>query len=227
MTLRISILSFFEHYIPNFKVMAIAAAALVSALAFILMAQFVMWYLALAILAVWSPLAFRTFYTYMLANNKMMAVYFVFVALQSIHMSEHVAQEIQIHLLGRPPSMSHGILGGPVFDTEVLHYLFDSWWIPMNTVLLLVMLRGRERWLWLMLPLVCWHAAEHYVIMVDYWRTGITGTPGLLAAGGHIHWFVSVSRPDLHFLYNLLETVPMLFGFLSQRVQAEKGNING
>jgi len=53
---------------------------------------------------------------------------------------------------------------------------------------------------WALMPLALWHLAEHSVILTTYLRTGITGTPGILARGGLLNG--PLSRPDLHFLYN-------------------------
>ena len=52
--------------------------------------------------------------------------------------------------------------------------------------------------------------------MADYLSTGLAGTPGLLAAGGSLAGGLPVSRPDLHFLYNLAETTPLILAFLHQ-----------
>lgn len=53
---------------------------------------------------------------------------------------------------------------------------------------------------WLLVPATLWHLAEHSVILTTYLRTGITGTPGILAHGGLLNG--PLTRPDLHFLYN-------------------------
>jgi hypothetical protein len=47
-------------------------------------------------------------------------------------------------------------------------------------------------------------------------QTGTAGLPGLLAQGGAIAGGLPLARPDLHFLYNLIETVPLLLGFFAQ-----------
>ncbi len=198
------------------KLVLTTLASVTACIAFVLMADFVWWWLALAILIAWTPLAFKLFSSYM-SMSTALAVWFVFVAVQSVHLSEHLAQMVQIHLLGRTFAMSHGILGGTMFDVEWFHFFFDTGWIPFNTIILLVMLHGRDKWLWIMWPIVGFYAAEHIQIISDYLSTGITGTPGLLGAGGHIHWFLSISRPDLHFTYNLLEEIPMLLGFFAYR----------
>ena len=48
--------------------------------------------------------------------------------------------------------------------------------------------------------------------MATYLRTGVVGSPGLLSAGGLIGG-LPLARPDLHFLYNLAETIPLLVGW--------------
>jgi hypothetical protein len=55
--------------------------------------------------------------------------------------------------------------------------------------------------------------------MSTYLRTGVVGSPGLLSAGGLIAGGLPLARPDLHFLYNVAETLPLLFGW---KVELEK-----
>ena len=53
-------------------------------------------------------------------------------------------------------------------------------------------------------------------IMVEFIRSGIAGTPGLLSSGGVIGGGLPLVRPDLHFLYNLVETAPLVLAFIWQ-----------
>jgi hypothetical protein len=64
------------------------------------------------------------------------------------------------------------------------------------------------------------HAAQCELFSV-YLQTGISGTPGLLSSGGLIGGGLSLSRPGLHFSYNLAEIIPLLLGFLRQVQVAE------
>lgn len=174
---------------------------------FILLCQFLLWEIAMAIITLWLPWCIR----YALDLFKIeytLALYFIFVALQSVHMGEHVAQMVQLHILGRAFANSHGIFGAAL-DVEVLHFLFDSVWIPFWTLYLIY--KRRDLWMIIMLPLALLHCAEHIVIMDYYIRTGITGSPGIMASGGLIG--SPLSRPDLHFLYNLAEESAMILGF--------------
>jgi hypothetical protein len=103
---------------------------------------------------------------------------------------------IQMHVDGQPPAFAHGLIGR--LDLEWVHFgmtlgiaivaiLALTWW-PKNP------------FAWLLMPLALWHLAEHSVILATYLRTGITGTPGVLARGGLLNG--PLTRPDLHFLYN-------------------------
>jgi hypothetical protein len=185
------------------------------ACAFILMCQYIMWYVALALLLVWAPYLVQTIRR-LIKTDVRLALYLVFLVFQSIHFTEHVAQMVQIHLLGRPFSLSHGLFGA-VLDTEWLHFFFDSLYIPFFTLYLLWLYGYHDRWMWILVPLAAWHCAEHVVIMNYYLRTGIVGSPGILAQGGLIG--SPLSRPDLHFLYNAAEELFIALG-LSRKYTA-------
>ena len=51
-------------------------------------------------------------------------------------------------------------------------------------------------------------------MIATYLQTGIAGTPGLLSSGGLLFGGLPIARPDLHFLYNLVETIPLLAAWL-------------
>ena len=194
----------------TFKQRTLVIIALVSA--FILMCQFTMWYIAAILLAAWTPLGIMYLYQ-LIKQDTRIAIYFVFLALQSVHMSEHVAQMVQIHLLFKAFSNSHGLFGA-YFDVEWFHFFFDSLYIPLCTIWLLMLYNSHDKWLLLLFPLALWHCAEHVVIMDYYLKTHIVGSPGILAHGGLIG--SPVSRPDLHFLYNSVEETFIILGFRSK-----------
>ena len=51
-------------------------------------------------------------------------------------------------------------------------------------------------------------------MIATYVQTGVSGTPGLLSSGGLLFGGLPIARPDLHFLYNLVETVPLLIAWI-------------
>lgn len=118
------------------------------------------------------------------------------IVVQLGHQFEHVVQMAQMHLGDQPPAFAHGLIGRldlewvhflmTVFIASVAVFLFTRW--PLNPVC------------WTLMALALWHLAEHTVMLRTYLRTGITGTPGILAKGGLLNG--PLARPDLHFLYN-------------------------
>ena len=75
---------------------------------------------------------------------------------------------------------------------------------------------GANRWLWLTALFSTWQAVEHAYIFSVYLTTGLSGTPGLLAQGGALDGGLPITRPDLHFVYNLIETIPLIAAFVQQ-----------
>ena len=128
---------------------------------------------------------------------------------QTLHLLEHVAQMVQIHILGLSGASAQGIVGQ--LNIEWIHFIWNSW---VLFALLMLVRRLRSSW-WLVATalLAGWHLAEHLVIMGTYLSTGAVGSPGLLSAGGLINGGLPLARPDLHFIYNLAETIPLLIGW--------------
>ena len=172
-----------------------------------------LWKVALLILLAWLPIFFfktREIYR----QYHWLAFFFVLLIAQSVHFTEHIAQMIQIHLLGLSGMQAHGIIG--MLDLEWVHFIFDAVWLPLFVYILLFVYRKSNPWLWVLGVIVTWHAFEHVVIMSYYLRTGIVGSPGLLAHGGIIAGGLALIRPDLHFLYNLIEETLILIAYTYQ-----------
>ena len=141
-----------------------------------------------------------------------LALFYVLVVTQTGHFLEHVAQMVQIHVLGLTGADARGILG--TLDIEWVHFVWNTW-VLVAVVVLLLHYRT-NCWLWLTALFSTWHAIEHAYIFSVYITTGLSGTPGLLAQGGAILGGLPLSRPDLHFIYNLIETIPLILAFLRQ-----------
>jgi len=170
-----------------------------------------LWAIVTATLLPWIPILTRELvWTY--RHYHWLALLYVLVITQGGHFLEHVAQIYQIHVLGLKGPAAPGIFGA--LDIEWVHFLWNSW--VLITVALLVSRFPRNPWLWSLVPMTIWHEVEHSWIMVEFIRSGIAGTPGLLASGGVIGGGLPLVRPDLHFLYNLAETVPLVMAFIWQ-----------
>jgi len=129
---------------------------------------------------------------------------------QTAHLFEHVAQMIQIHVLHLSGANAQGIVGQ--LNIEWVHFIWNAL-VLISLVALLPHFRTNP-WLIALTPLAAWHFVEHSLMIATYLQTGVSGSPGLLSSGGLLFGGLPVARPDLHFLYNLVETVPLLIAWL-------------
>jgi len=134
-----------------------------------------------------------------------------FLALtQTAHLLEHVAQMIQIHVLHLSGDAAQGIVGQ--LNIEWVHFGWNA--LVLVTLLALLPRFPTNPWLIAVTPLAGWHFIEHSVMIARYLETGIPGGPGLLSSGGLLFGGLPIPRPDLHFLYNVVETVPLLVAWV-------------
>lgn len=141
------------------------------------------------------------------AADGWLAFYLVLALTQTGHVGEHVVQVVQLRLLGLGEH-AHGVFGA--LDIEWVHFAWNAW-ILIAVAVLLARFRHNP-WLWVTLPLAGWHLGEHVVLMVIYLASGTAGSPGLLASGGLLGGGLPLPRPELHLVYNLAETLPLLIG---------------
>jgi hypothetical protein len=141
-----------------------------------------------------------------------LALFYLLVITQGGHVIEHVVQVTQIHVFSLEGLRARGIFGA--LDIEWVHFLWNTW-VLAAVVALFVRFR-RNPWLLFGLAFALWHEIEHAYIMWTFLTTDVAGTPGLLAEGGRIAGGTGVSRPDLHFYYNVVETTPLIAGFVYQ-----------
>jgi hypothetical protein len=143
-----------------------------------------------------------------------LALFFLVVFVQTIHFSEHCIEVIQIHFFNVPQSKALAIFG--LFNVEWVHFLGDSF----LTVCTLVLLNKfpRNRWLWVAALFQVLHQSEHTFLIFNYVFNHVTpGAAGLLASpGGFIFGGLGLHRPDLHWIYNALYTVPFAFALVHQ-----------
>lgn len=170
-----------------------------------------LWAIGLATILPWIPLfALEMVWTY--RHYQWLALFYILVITQGGHVVEHIVQMIQIHLLGLTGAGARGVFGQ--LDIEWVHFIWNTW--VLIAVGLLVWRFRRNPWLWLTLAIASWHELEHVYIMSVYLSTGKQGTPGLLASGGVFGSGLGFVRPDLHFLYNMVETTPLVIAFVYQ-----------
>lgn len=131
---------------------------------------------------------------------------------QTLHFLEHVAQMFQIHVLHLSGANAQGIVGQ--LNIEWVHFTWNALVLVIVVVLLFVPGFRTNPWLIAVTPLAAWHFVEHSVMIATYLQTGVAGSPGLLSSGGLLFGGLPIARPDLHFLYNLAETFPLLAAWL-------------
>lgn len=133
------------------------------------------------------------------------------------HLAEHLAQAVQLGLLGWPRTEARGLLGywWPVLArTESLHYAYAL----LMLVGLMACYRGFDGqaltlWTWA-LGIQVWHHFEHLSLLGQY----LTGTYLLSATKptSFLELVPGVQRIELHLFYNLLVLVPMVAAMVAQ-----------
>ncbi len=138
------------------------------------------------------------------------ALFYVLTITQTGHMIEHVAQMVQMHVLHS--ANQDGVIG--VLNIEWVHFGWNTW-VFLAAVALVYHYRHNP-WLWATFALAAWHEVEHGYLLSLYLRHGFSGLPGLLDSGGAIGGGLPIKGPNLHFLYNLVETVPLVAAFVHE-----------
>lgn len=190
-------------------VIVLTALTSYAAIGLALVAGWPSWAVVAAATAPWL-LVFSTEVAWTYRHFHWLALFYALVVTQGGHFIEHLVQMVQIHVLDRTGHDARGVFGN--LDTEWVHFAWNTW-VLIAVVALLTRYR-RNPWLWLGLVFALWHELEHSYIMVEYLSSDAPGNPGLLADGGAIGGGLGLTRPDLHFLYNVVETVPLVVAFI-------------
>ncbi|MDQ2717511.1 MAG: hypothetical protein M3Z08_21675 [Chloroflexota bacterium] len=170
------------------------------------------WLIAILIVLAWLPVISIAVKT-VSQQSRYLGFFCILLITQGGHFIEHLAQLIQIYILGFNPMHAHGLIG--TLDIEWVHFIWNSW-VLIYGVFLLYYSR-KNPWLWALAVIALWHEAEHVYIIDCYLKTGMAGLPGLLAHGGALWGGLPISRPNLHFLYALIEEGLIIVGYLRER----------
>ncbi|HYL71746.1 MAG TPA: hypothetical protein VEY89_10645 [Candidatus Dormibacteraeota bacterium] len=201
--------------VPARLIVATAAISLGADVAAWLMG-FPPWMVVSLTLAPWVPLLFvegvRKYRHYGLY-----AVFGAIALLQVGHLGEHSVQVVQVFLFNGDLSRAHGVFGQ--LDFETVHFTWDT--IVWLGLVVLLLRFGRDNpWLIVSFAAASLHEIEHlylfYVYRFDpaYYSAG--GFAGIMGSGGVVG--SPLARPYLHFAYNVLVIVPLLFAFWRQTV---------
>src|SRR5260370_38936890 len=118
------------------------------------------WQVAILVILAWLPLFFlKTVSIH--RQYGWLAFFFILVVTQGVHFLEHVAQMVQIHLLGLSGLQARGIFG--MLDLEWVHFIWNSW-VLICTVLLVFLFR-KNPWLWVLLVISLLPDIQHLSII--------------------------------------------------------------
>jgi hypothetical protein len=111
------------HNVPQRIVVLTAVASSIGLLSAVMQA-WPLWAMAVAALLPWLPFfVLETAWTY--RHYAWLALFYVLVVTQGGHVVEHIAQMVQIHILGLQGPQARGIFGA--LDIEWVHFLWNSW----------------------------------------------------------------------------------------------------
>ena len=140
----------------------------------------------------------------------------VFLVIVLAHWAEHVAQAIQIWVLGWPIPESRGVLGlwfPWLVTSEALHYGY-----ALIMLVAFILLRpgftGPARTWWtIALGIQVWHHIEHLLLLAQ-------AQTGLFLLGNEVPTSVVqlvVPRVQLHLFYNTVVFIPMIVAMVLHR----------
>ena len=152
-------------------------------------------------------------YTYAMRGSKRRVTETTIVAIQGIHVIEHVIQLAQVFVFGVADDDAFGLLGY-VFNfqgtEEWLHLVFNAWYL--FALLLRLPVRAIAVFIVLGLGLETWHVVEHAVIIGNVIQNDGCPCPGI---GDRA---LGISDTILHFGYN---AVAFAGTFLTPEGQAQ------
>jgi hypothetical protein len=140
----------------------------------------------------------------------------VFLVIVIAHMAEHLAQAIQIYVLGWPAPEARGVLGIPfpwLISSEAMHYGY-----ALLMLIWLLLLRpgfkGQARTWWnVALGIQIWHHFEHLLLLLQ-------AQTGMYLLGREVPTSVIqllVPRVELHLFYNTIVFIPMIVAMVLHR----------
>jgi hypothetical protein len=140
----------------------------------------------------------------------------VYLVIVLAHWAEHIAQAVQIYVLGWPIPDARGVLGlwfPWLVTTEALHYGYA--FVMLAAFLLLRPgFSGTARTWWnVALGIQIWHHFEHLLLLVQAWT-------GYFFFGAAVPTSIVqtvIPRVELHLFYNTIVFVPMVVAMLAHR----------
>lgn len=140
----------------------------------------------------------------------------LFMFVVAAHWAEHLAQAVQIYVLGMPTAQARGVLGMPfpwLVHSEWMHYGY-----ALVMLIGLALLRpgfvGRARTWWTAaLVIQIWHHFEHLLLLIQ--ATSGTNLAGRPVPTSVVQLFLP--RVELHLIYNAIVFAPMVVAMVLHR----------
>ena len=140
----------------------------------------------------------------------------VFLVIVLAHWAEHIAQAVQIWVLGWPVPEARGVLGTwfPwLVRSEALHYAYAVVML-IGFILLRPGFSGTARTWWtIALGIQVWHHVEHLILLVQ-------AQTGVFLLGNAVPTSIVqlvVPRVELHLFYNTVVFIPMVVAMVLHR----------
>lgn len=142
----------------------------------------------------------------------------VFIGIVVLHWSEHIAQAVQIWVLGWSRPESRGLLGEAapwLVSSEWLHYAFALVML-VGLLVLRPAMRGKALFWWdVAITIQVWHHLEHLLLLgqavFHYNLFGAKVPTSILQA------MLPARRVEIHLVYNALVTIPMALAAVAHR----------
>jgi hypothetical protein len=157
----------------------------------------------------------RRWYTFVNTRGHRTALT-VFLVIVLAHWAEHIAQAVQIWVLGWPVPEARGVLGTwfPwLVRSEALHYAYAVIML-IGFILLRPGFSGTARTWWtIALGIQVWHHIEHLVLLVQ-------AQTGVFLLGNAVPTSIVqlvVPRVELHLFYNTVVFIPMVVAMVLHR----------
>jgi hypothetical protein len=208
-------------------------AGIIAALAGMAWLALPLWQASVTAIAIVLPVAVLKWRADYYRYGATVTVLCVLVMAQGFHGVEHLVQWIQYHILGWPSFVSSGLISAA--DAEWVHFVWN--WTVLLTVSWLVNRGMRNVWAWALLAWALAHTFEHsymmarYLLVLQEFRelgvsgVGAQGLPGILGRDGwlatspvtqntflcRLPGVTTAVRLDVHFWWNVGETILMLF----------------
>jgi hypothetical protein len=152
-------------------------------------------------------------------------VFDVFLGVQLLHLSEHLAQIAQIYLWGWPPSLARGVVAS--LDVEKVH---AAWNLGVLIALAWLLRRApRSGWLVATFAWATLHTIEHAYLLTGALLSGLESQPGILGLNGllarsgiSLAGIATWTRPTVHLAWNTVEVALLLAAYLAEHRDAPR-----